>query len=270
LPYQGGFVREDVILPGRGVPPPYQGGRPHDGTLTFFDATGRQTSDIGFHRHLGLPDQWHYGLMAVDEESGRLLVNSGERAWLLDRLGSGIIASTPPDTFVEHAAFWDAGRLVMVGSLPGGSKGPYLRTWRVQGDEIQVETEQAGYSVPFGMAVFPARGEIAWADLDGRLHRADGQTLAETGVPRPETGIPLWASGDGRALGYPSRGGTGVDVFPDPYPVRVAALACRPLEQMTQADLAAITETLRAPGRHDGRPFLELARDCLGVRFGSV
>jgi hypothetical protein len=62
----------------------YQGGQPHDGALTFFDAEGHELRRAELHGALGLPDRWHYGLMAVGPESGRLLVYSGERVWLLD------------------------------------------------------------------------------------------------------------------------------------------------------------------------------------------
>ncbi len=141
LPCPGGFVREDVILPGRGVPPPYQGGLPHDGMLTFFDNTGHALRQVRFHRELGLPDRWHYGLMTVDPRRRRVLVYSGERVWLLDRHASSVLGSSPPDTVVESAAFLDPDRLVMTGSAAGGVLGPYLRIWRLRGDTIEIEAE---------------------------------------------------------------------------------------------------------------------------------
>jgi hypothetical protein len=49
-------------------------------------------------------------------------------------------------------------------------------------------------------------------------------------------------------------------VFIVTRPARVTGFACRPLAQMTQADLAAITEELRSPAWPDGRPFRELLR----------
>lgn len=219
LPYPGGFVREDVILPGPGVPPPYQGGRPHDGALTFFDAGGRELRQARFHRDLGLPDRWHYGLMATDQESGRILVYSGERVWLLDREARGVLASSPPDTFVEAAGFWDPEHLVMVGSAPGGYLGPYMRIWRVRGDTIEIEAEQPDRLAPYALAVLPARGEIVTVDIEGRLRWLDGQTLAAIGVPGEAAAEPLWYSPDGRSYACPASDRTGVNVFIAP-PVR--------------------------------------------------
>ncbi len=213
LPYPGGFVREDVILPGAGMPPPYQGGQPHDGALTFFDARGRELRQARFHRDLGLPDRWHYGLMATDQESGRIMVYSGERVWLLGREARSVLASCPPDTFVEAAGFWDLEHLVMVSSAPGGHSGPYVRFWRVRGDTIEIDAEQPDRLDVYALAVLPARGGIATVGMDGRLRWLDGQTLAATGVPGEAATEPLWDSPDGRSYACPAPDRTGVNVF---------------------------------------------------------
>ena len=234
LPYPGGFVREDVILPGPGVPPPYQGGRPHDGTLTFFDVGGHELRRVGFHRDLGLPDRWHYGLMAADPGSGRILVYSGERVWLLDREARGVLASSPPDTFVEAAAFLDPDRLAMVSSAPGGHSGPDLRIWRVRGDAIEIETEQPDRLSPRALAVFPHRDEIAIVDMH-QLRWLDARTLAEIGSPT-KARAPLWDSPDGRSFARPPRAPTGPES---------SALFIRPAS--SPPDRACQP----APGRHE-------------------
>jgi len=269
LPYPGGFVREDVILPGRGVWPPYQGGQPHDGTLTFFDAGGRELRQAGFHGELGLPDRWHYGLRAADQGSGRILVDSGERVWLLDRQARRVLASSPPDTFVEAAAFLDPDHLAMVSSAPGGHSGPYLRIWCVRGDTIEIETEQPDRLSAHALAVFPQRGEIATVDTKDQLRWLDARTLAEIGSPT-KAGTPLWDSPDGRSFAHPAPDGTGVDVFVAPPPARLAGLGGRPLAGATLADLAAVTEALdssASAGLPQTRTFLELLRDYLELRF---
>ena len=272
LPYPGGFVREDVILPGPGVPPPYQGGRPHDGTLTFFDAGGHTLRRTRFHQELGLPDGWHYGLMAADPGSGRILVYSGERVWLLDRQARRVLASSPPDTFVEAAAFLDPDHLAMVSSAPGGHSGPYLRIWRVRGDtiEIETETETPDRLSPCALAVFPHRDEIATVDTKDQLRWLDARTLAEIGSPT-KARTPLWDSPDGRSFAQPAADGTGVDVFMDPPPARLAGLAGRPLADIKLADLATVTAALdssASAGLSQARTFLELLRDYLELRFG--
>lgn len=271
LPYPGGFVREDVILPGRGVPPPYQGGQPHDGTLTFFDADGRELRRVGFHQDLGLPDGWHYGLTAADPGSGRILVYSGERVWLLDRLARGVLASSPADTFVEAAAFLDPDHLAMVSSAPGGHSGPYLRIWRVQGDTIEIETEQPDRLSPHALAVFPDRGEIATVDRKDQLRWLDARTLTEIGSPT-KSSTPLWDAPDGRSFARPAADGAGVDVFLNPPPARVTGLTSRPLADMKPADLAAVTAALgssASAGPSPARTRLELLRDYLQLRFGT-
>jgi hypothetical protein len=270
LPCPGGFVREDVILPGLGVPPPYQGGLPHDGTLTFFDASGHALRRPGFHRELGLPDRSHYGLMAADPRSGRILVDSGERVWLLDRQARGVLASSPSDTFTEAAAFLDQDHLAIVSSAPGGHSGPYLRIWRVRGDTIEIETEQPDRLSPYALAVFPGRGEIATVDIEDRLRWLDARTLAEIGI-LGNAATPLWDSPDGRSFAYPAPDGTGVDVFVDPPPGCLTGLASRPLAATARTDLAIVNGALgpSAPaGLSLARPFLELLRDYLELRFG--
>jgi hypothetical protein len=213
LPYPGGFVREDVILPGRGVPPPYQGGQPHDGALTFYDASGTRLGQARFHRDLGLPDQWHYGLMAADQASGRILVYSGERVWLLDRDASRVIASTRPDTFAEAAGFWDPEHIVMVSSAPGGHSGPYLRIWRVNGDTLEIETQQPDRPEVYGLALLPARNEIVVLDRDGHVQRLDGQTLTKTAPAEETVTQQLWDSPGGQYYATPAPDRTGVNVF---------------------------------------------------------
>jgi hypothetical protein len=270
LPYPGGFVREDVILPGRGVPPPYQGGLPHDGRLTFFDADGHKLRRVRFHRELGLPDGWHYGLLAADPGSGRILVYSGERVWLLDRQAHRVLAGSPPDTFVQAAAFLDPDHLAMVSSAPGGHSGPYLRVWRVRGDTIEIETEQPDRLYPRTLAVFPHRDEIATVDIKDQLRWLDARTLAEIGSPT-KARTPLWDSPDGRSFAHPAPDGTGVDVFVDPPPARLAGLASRPLADIKLADLAAMTAALDSSASaslSQARTFLELLRDYLELRSG--
>lgn len=96
--------------------------------------------------------------MATDQESGRIMVYSGERVWLLGREARGVLASCPPDTFVEAVGFWDLEHLVMVGSAPGGHSGPYVRFWRVRGDTIEIDAEQPDRLDVHALAVLPARG----------------------------------------------------------------------------------------------------------------
>ncbi|RSM48946.1 hypothetical protein DMB66_45620 [Actinoplanes sp. ATCC 53533] len=268
LPRSDGFVREDVILPGRGVPPPYQGGLPHDGTLTFFDAAGHEVSNVRFHRDLGLPDRWHYGLTAVDPLDGRVLVDSGERVWLLDTMARRVLASSPPDTFVNAAAFLAPDRLAMVGSAPGGHSGPYLRIWRVRGDTIEIETEPPHRHQVSSLAVFPGRGEIATVDIEDRLHWSDARTLTEIGGPALPA-VTLWDSPDGHMFACPAADRTGVDVFVDPLPARLAALPNLPLADATPADLTAVIKALDDP-LPAARPYLELLRGYLELRFGPT
>ncbi len=268
LPYPGGFVREDVLLPGRGVPPPYQGGLPHDGMLTFFDSTGQVLRRVRFHQELGLPDRWHYGLLAVDPRSGRVLVYSGERVWLLDHQARSVLASSPPDTFVDSAAFLDPDRLAMTGSVAGGAQGRCLRIWRRRGDTIETDDETPQPRNLYTPVVFPDQGRIVGVNGEERLRWYDARTLTEIGTPAGQTASALWDSPGGRLLACTASDGGGVDVFLDPY---LNALANRALADMTPADLAAVTEALHAAapvGTNGALPFLALLHDCLELRFG--
>jgi hypothetical protein len=294
LAYPGGFVRDSAILPSRDARPPYQGGRPIDGRLAFHDATGQLRHSVQFHATLGLPDQWHYGLRAVDLSSGRILLDTGERVWLLDDQARTVLASAPPDTYVDAAAFLDQDRLAMVSSAPGGHSGPYLRIWRVRGDTIDIETEGPAPFSCFSLVVFPDWAEVVTIDYQGRLRWLDARTLAEIRVPATravgvgwqtptakaagliwrtplaKAGGLLWDSPDGRSFACHPPGSTGVDVFLDVPPAHLAELTVRPLAEATEADLATAAATLAAdptpPWLPAARPFLDLFHQALPLR----
>jgi hypothetical protein len=207
--------------------------------------------------------------MAVDPRSGRALVYSGERVWLLDQQANSVLASSPPDTFVESAAFLDPDRLAMIGSAAGGIQGPRLRIWRLRGDTIEIETEAPRQLNLHTFAVFPDRNRIASVDSEDRLRWYDARTLTEIGTPAQQTVSSLWDSPDGRLLACAAPDRAGVDVFLDPY---LATLANQALDDMTPADLTAVTEALHATtpfGPPRALPFLALLRDYLELRFGS-
>jgi hypothetical protein len=239
--------------------------------LRFCTADGQVIRDVSLSRDLKLPG--HPRLVTTDADGGRLAV-AGTDLWVLDGYATRVLASRRGRPLVEHACF-PGPELLTVTESDG-----FARTYRQASGRLELLAEKrlgTAHIHPMGAPVAALRsGEVALADAREGIQFTDARTLARIDTPGtderpdgPSRHGRVWASPDGRYCAI-HRSGPVIHITPGRRAAALAALARRPIADMSPADLAVVAAAVRGtPADAVERPFLDLLREYLERRFGT-
>jgi hypothetical protein len=239
--------------------------------LRFCAADGQVIRDVSLSRDLKLPG--HPRLVTADADGGRLAV-AGTDLWILDGYASRVLASRRGSPRVEHACF-PGPELLTVTESDG-----FARTYRQASGRLELLAEKrlgTPHIHPVAAPVAALRGgEIAIADAREGIEFTDARTFAR--IETPDTGERpdgpsqhgrVWATPDGRYCAI-HRSGPVIHLMPGRRATALAALARRPIADMSPADLAVVAAVVQdTPADAVERPFLDLLREYLERRFGT-